>query len=90
MNNVISVAALRKELGPVLEQAHHNRPVMVSKRDREYASVVSHDAGRFENDLHQVAEEMGVEVDALRSLLRKTLAQPRDELSQLLGKLSES
>ena len=70
MSTTVSVADLRRELGPVLEQAHHNRPVMVSKRDKAYASVVSYDAGEFEAELHQIAQEHKMEVGALRSILR--------------------
>lgn len=75
MTTTVSVADLRKELGPVLEEAHHSLPVMVSKRDKEYASVVSHDAGRFETEMHQVAKEHGMEVKELRSMLREMLSE---------------
>lgn len=75
MTTIVSVADLRKELGPVLEEAHHNHPVMVSKRDKAYASVVSHTAGQFETELHQAAKEHRLEVDELRSMLREILSE---------------
>lgn len=69
MSTTVTVADLRKGLGDVLENAHHNGPVMVSKRDRPYASVVSHDDGQLVTSLRQIAEEHQMDYDKLQAIV---------------------
>ncbi|WP_298972696.1 hypothetical protein [uncultured Roseobacter sp.] len=76
MTTTVSVADLRKGLGPVLEEAHHSLPVMISKRDKNYASVVSHEEGELITEMHEVAKELGVDVSVLRSTFREMLSDP--------------
>lgn len=75
MPTIVSVADLRKELGPVLESAHHDGPVMVSKRDRPYASVVSHKDGQLVTDLRQAAAEHQMDYEDFKAVLREMISE---------------
>lgn len=82
MSTTVSVADLRKGLGHVLEKAHHDGPVMVKKRDRPYASVVSHDDGKLVTDLRQVAEEHHMEYEQLQAIVLEMVNKKLSDMNE--------
>ena len=82
MSISVSVVDLRKELGEILNQAHYKQPVTISKRDKPFATVVSHAEGLWITDMYKVADEMNMNREDFREKIKGLLVdeEARTEL----------
>lgn len=86
MSKSVSVVDLRKELGEILNQAHYKQPVTVSKRDKPFATVVSHAEGMWITDMYRVADEMNIDREDFREKIRDLLVDEAAR-AELIGKV---